>query len=199
MIQCISKINKNFLTFSAVLGVMGRGIPATAQPADIFKPYVEQIQYSLPSGWSMRLPGVLQFRKIPQEESAHLKVRVFPTKSPPGLTVSLFGCAGSPHSCLVSSFAVDARDSANAQREFQKHQQTGVSVELDNGVKVFMADGATQKPPSPFTTAMWEQDGMFYTVSFLSLERESMLNAIASMSKQPPIQPLSGDRQNLKE
>ncbi len=199
MIQCILKINKNLLTVSAVLAVMGGSIPATAQPADIFQPYLEQIQSSLPSGWSMRLPGVLQFRNIPEEEISQIKVRVFPTQSPPGLTVSLFGCAGSRHSCLIGSFAVDARDSPNAQREFQKHQQNGVSVELDNRVTVFVTDGAKQKPPSPFASAMWEQDGMFYKVSFLSLERESMLNAIASMSRQPPIQPPSSDRQNLKE
>lgn len=161
--------------------------PGLTQPAAVFQPYLGQIRQELPPDYEMRLPADVILTAGPGLEPEGLIVKVLPTASPARLTVGLFTCQRSPFPCLVGGFAVEASSSASAQRQLSQHQQQGSPIILARGVRGYLREGPSLKPTSDFSSLMWEQNGMIYTISFLAAERENILTMGRSMANQPPL------------
>lgn len=73
-------------------------------------------------------------------------------------------CSADPHPCLVGSFSVESADSANAQRELDRHQDMDAPITLAENVQGYLRKGTDLNPPSNFSSVMWEQEEMIYTI-----------------------------------
>ena len=181
-------LKRSLLALPVVLAVLSSPIKVTALPAPVLRPHVAQIRASLPSGWSMRLPDrILLSGPADQDFINQLIVQVLPSTAPPRLTVSLMSCESGPHPCLVGSFSVESGDSTNAQRELARHQSAAAPIKLGRGGRGYLLEGTKQKPSYPFSSVMWRQDGMIYTITFLAGERQNILHMAYSMANEPPI------------
>lgn len=173
---------------STTLVVGSSTLKAAAVPADIFTPHLDKISQSLPPNLVMRLPSQIRLSGPgDQDFIEQLIVKVFPSQSPPGMTVGLFTCEISPQPCLIGSFSVDRKDSESAQIELKKHQAAAAPIKLAEGVRGYFLPGESLKPASRFSSVIWEQNGLVYTVSFFAGERQNILNMAQSMATSPPI------------
>jgi len=179
---------RKFLALPIILAAIGIPVKASAVPAEIFRPHLNAIGNSVPPGWKMRLPSrILLGGPADEDFISELTVRVFPSTTPAGLTVGLFSCDSGGFPCLVGSFSVASQSSANAQREFIQHQAAAQVITLARGIKGYLLEGQKQSPPNTFSSVMWQQDGMIYTVSFLAEERQNILFMASSMANESPI------------
>lgn len=179
---------RKLLALPIALATISIPIKASAVPAEVFAPYLTEIANNVPPGWKMRLPSRIFLNEPADEDFINaLIVRVFPSTTPQGLTVSLFSCESGGFPCLVGSFSVDSQASSNAQREFQQHQAAAQKITLANGIQGYLLEGQKQSPPNTFSSVMWQQDGMIYTVSFLAQERQNILFMASSMANEAPI------------
>lgn len=160
---------------------------ASARPAALFNPYLYQIRQELPPNYEMRLPSAIILTAGPGLEPENLIVKLMPTGSPPRLTIGLFTCEQSPFPCLVGGFTVDSSTSTSAQQELSRHRLQGNPITLAQGVRGYLREGPSLKPASEFSSLMWEQGGMIYTISFLAAERENILTMGRSMANQVPL------------
>ncbi|NET56043.1 MAG: hypothetical protein F6K47_07685 [Symploca sp. SIO2E6] len=165
---------------------VGSGMRAAAGPAAVFIPHMEYIQRNLPVGLAMRLPEWIPLSEPSDIQEDQLRVRIFPSSNPQSFTVSLFTCNRSPYPCLLGSFAVDRSTSVSAQRELQRHQALGEYLTLDYNIKGYLIEGPQQNPYSDFSTFMWQQNGMIYSLSFPAIERQNILQMAISMVRQRP-------------
>jgi hypothetical protein len=173
---------------SAALVVGGSSPKAAAVPADIFRPHLDQISQTLPPNLVMRLPSQISLSGPGDQDFIdELIVKVFPSQSPPGMTVGLFTCDIGPQPCLIGSFSVESKNSESAQIELKKHQAAAAPIKLAEGVQGHFLPGSSLKPASRFSSVIWEQNGLVYTVSFFSGERQNILNMAYSMANNPPI------------
>jgi hypothetical protein len=131
----------------------------------------------------MRLPTKISLRGPSDIDESKLVVRVFPSETPVRFTVSLFTCEQSVHPCLLGSFSVDKATTASAQRDLQRHQTQGAPITLIDEVKGYLLEGPRQTPSYGFSTLMWQQEGMIYTISFPAIERETILSMAISMAR----------------
>ncbi len=169
------KLKYHWLAVPIALMIVGGTGKAFAIPDQIFLPYVDDIRSNLPLGWTMRLPSQVRLESSARIKSSDLIVKVFPSTTPSGLTVGLFTCETDPQPCLVGTFSVDEKDSANAQRDLQKHKAAATPIKLGKGLLGYLLEGPRQNPAYPFSSVMWEQDNMIYTVSFVARERQQEL------------------------
>ncbi|NER25820.1 MAG: hypothetical protein F6J96_35025 [Symploca sp. SIO1C2] len=174
------------LAMPVILSVVSSGFKASAVPAAVFIPHMEDIQRNLPVGLAMRLPDRIPLSDPSDIQEDKLVVRFFPSSNPQSFTVSLFTCARGIYPCLLGSFMVDRSTSVSAQRELQRHQDLGDYLTLDQNIKGYLIEGPEQNPYSAFSTLMWQQNGMIYSLSFPAIERQSMLQMAVSMARQRP-------------
>ena len=167
------------------LGIVSSATAVMARPASLFAPHLQQIREGLPPNTEMRLPAEVLLGGPGSVDPNSLIVRVIPTASPPRLTVGLFTCESGPYPCLVGSFAAEGVASANAQRELNRHELGAAPITLSEGVRGYLLEGSRQTPPSEFSSLMWQQNGMIYTISFLAADRENMLAMARSMATEP--------------
>lgn len=160
---------------------------ASCRPANIFNPYLTQIQNNLPLGLIMRLPSEIRFSGTSDIEESKLFVRIFSSDIPSAYTVSLFTCDRGPLPCLVGSFSAARKTSVSAIREFQRHKTGGKIVTLNKGVFGYLLEGRQQRPSYQFSSIMWEQDGMLYAVTSPIVERQNMLFMAYSMAHDTPL------------
>ncbi|PSB19393.1 hypothetical protein C7B61_13600 [filamentous cyanobacterium CCP1] len=180
-------MNRCWLALAIVLGTVGHAIEVVARPAEVFLPHLEQIRLSIPPDDVLRLPSEILLGGPGGLNPNELIVKVFPSSAPARLTISLFTCESSPFPCLVGSFTAESAGSANAQRELARHQAMDTPITLAQGVRGYLQEGPSLNPPSDFSSVMWEQEGMIYSVSFLASERQNILFMARSMAIQPPI------------
>jgi hypothetical protein len=179
---------RSLFSVSMLLAVLSSAAQVAAAPAKVFTPHLEEIQRTLPADWSMRLPTkVLLGGPADDEFIEQLIVRLFPSASPPGLTIALFSCANGPQPCLVGSFSVESLNSSIAQQEFKRHVAAAAPIRLAGEVRGYFLEGTARKPPSIFSSVMWEQNQLYYTASFLVGERENLLRMAYSMANNVPI------------
>ncbi|MDX2099474.1 MAG: hypothetical protein SFW36_16975 [Leptolyngbyaceae cyanobacterium bins.59] len=172
-----------WLSIALSVGLTTQGIAA---PAPVLMPHLQKIRTSLPFGWAIRLPSqILLGGPADPEFINQLTVKVFPSNTPAGLTVGLFTCEQSPLPCLVGSFSVDSATSENAQRELKRHIAAAAPIKLGKGGRGYLLHGPVRKPASDFSSVMWEQDGMIYTITFLAAERQNLLYMAYSMANNP--------------
>jgi hypothetical protein len=163
-------------------GVLFSSTAASAQP--IFQSYFQQIRESLPPNYEMRLPSDIILTAGPGLDANELIVKLMPTKSPPRLTIGLFTCESSPFPCLVGGISVESSASGSAQQQLNQHRLQGDPITLAPGVRGYLRDGSKLRPASEFSSLMWQQDGMIYTLSFLAAERQNILTMGRSMAMQ---------------
>ena len=192
------------LAIPVVLTVLGSPVGVLARPADVFIPYLDNIQSNLPPGLVMRLPTAIPLSGHSDIEESKLIVRVFPSEIPESFTVGLFICERGSHPCLLGSFSVDRNTSASAKRELERHQVKGDRVFLATGVEGYLIEGPRQNPFSAFSTMMWQQNDMIYTISFPAIERENIVLMGVSMASEQPLYhdvplPVPSDESNDEE
>jgi hypothetical protein len=185
---------RNLLTLPVVIAVFGGSLPAVANPAEVFTSQLPEIQQNLPLGYGIRLPEQIRLGNGSDAYGgklgnllSQLIVRVFPSNTPRGLTVGLFNCETAATPCLVGTFSVDSPDAVSTVREFSKHKTTGDVISLSKNIQGYFLDGYQQSPPLPFSSLMWQQDGLIHSVSFPAKERQNILLMGYSMVNQPPI------------
>lgn len=170
-----------------ILNILSSAVTVSARPADVFIPHLETIQQNLPPGLGMRLPADILLSGPSDIEESKLIVRVFPSESPQSFTVSLFTCDRSSHPCLLGSFAVESNQMVNAKLELERHRSIGDRVSLGNNLQGYLIEGPLQKLPYAFSTVMWQQNDMIYTISFPASERENLVLMATSMSREKPL------------
>lgn len=179
---------RGLLSASAIVVIFSHSWRVVAAPATVFTPHLEQIQRALPPDLALRLPAkILLGGPADDEFIEQLTVKLFSSTSPPGLTIGLFSCTNGPQPCLVGSFSADSRNSLVAQQEYKRHVAAAAPIRLANGVRGYLLEGTVRQPTSIFSSVMWEQDNVYYTVSFLVDERQNLLNMAASMANNNPI------------
>lgn len=183
-------MNRLGVTLAIVLGtvgIIGQAIEVSARPAAVFTPHLEQIRLGLAPNDVLRLPSEILLGGPGGLNPNDLIVKVFPSSAPARITISLFTCESGPFPCLVGSFTAERATSPNAQRELERHRTKNTPITLAQGVRGYFQEGASLHSPSEFSSVMWEQEGMIYTVSFLASERQNILFMARSMATQPPI------------
>ncbi|MDZ7957725.1 MAG: hypothetical protein RMY34_07440 [Aulosira sp. DedQUE10] len=185
---------RNLLTLPVVLAVLSSTLPATAIPSEIFISELPEIQQNLPPGYAIRLPEQIRLGNGSDAYGGKLRdllskliVRVFPSTTPRGMTVGLFSCETAATPCLVGTFSVDSPNSVTTVFEFSKHKTTGDAISLSKNLQGYFLEGNQQNPPLPFSSLMWQQDGLIHTISFPVKERQNILWMGYSMVNQPPI------------
>lgn len=184
-------IRRSLLAFALSLAIAGLPYRANARPAAIFDPYIGEIRSNLPAGWAMRLPSaILLDGPADAAFTQQLIVKVLASKAPPLLTVSLMTCETGASPCLLGSFSVDSQTSTSAQQQLARHRAAAAPISLEKGGRGYLVEGPSQRPPYPFSSVMWQQDGMIYTVTFPATERQNLLRMAYSMANSVPIQRL---------
>ena len=169
------------------LTIVGSAINVSARPAAVFLPHLERIQSSLPLGLAMRLPTAIPLSGHSDIEESQLVVRVFPSETPQRFTVGVFTCDRSSHPCLLGSFSVENETTASATRDLGRHQEKGDRISLGTNIEGYLIEGPRQNPSYQFSTIMWQQNDMIYTISFPAFERENIILMATSMARQDPL------------
>lgn len=165
--------------FSLILGFANQ-VPA--QPADVFTPHLERIQQTLPPNFKMRLPDAILLNEPADEELIEtLRVRVFASAAAPGVVVGLYTCDDPTQFCLVGTFAVTAVQSRVGQQQFAEHRAAATPITLSPTVRGYLLEGFQRSPRSGFSSVMWQQDGMLYSIRFAYPERQNILYMAKSM------------------
>lgn len=175
-----------FMLAMTFLGV-SQAVQVAARPAEVFRPHLEQIREGLPPDDMMRLPAEILLGGPGDLHPNDLILKVLPTTAPPRLTISLFTCESGPYPCLVGSFAAEPATSTSAQHELDRHQSMNAPITLADGIQGYLREGPKLTPPSEFSSVMWQQNDMIFTVSFLAFERQNILYMARSMATEPPI------------
>lgn len=170
-----------------VLTVLGSAVGVFARPAPVFMPHIDLIQSNLPSGLAMRLPSEILLGGHSDIEESKLVVRVFPSETPQRFTVGVFTCDRSSHPCLLGSFSVENETAASAKRDLGRHQEKGDRISLGTNIEGYLIEGPRQNPSYQFSTIMWQQKDMIYTISFPAFERENIILMATSMARQDPL------------
>lgn len=178
-----------WLTSLITLAILGSTWEVCARPIAASVLNLERIQSSVPVGLVMRLPTDILLSDPSDIEESKLIVRVFPSETPLSFTVSLFTCKENPYPCLVGSFSVDRSTSPSAKRELERHQTLGDRITLTPNVTGYLIEGPLQNPSYVFSTVIWQQEDMIYTISFPAIERQNILFMAASMARGKPIYP----------
>ncbi|HEY9711676.1 MAG TPA: hypothetical protein V6D48_25935, partial [Oculatellaceae cyanobacterium] len=73
------------------------------------------------------------------------------------------------------------------KRDLERHQAIGDRIPLTTNVKGYLIEGPRQNPSYAFSTMMWQQNGMIYTISFPAIERENIMLMAVSMAQAQPL------------
>ncbi len=175
------------LAVPVLLTVCTSAVGVLARPATVFMPHLERIQDNLPQGLVMRLPRDIPLSGHSDIEEDKLVIGVFPSDTPQSFTVSVFTCDRSPQPCLLGSFSVEKKTNESAEAELSRHKTKGDRISVANNVPAYLVEGPKQNPPLQFSTLMWQQNEMIYTISFPANERASMLWMATSMATEKPL------------
>lgn len=162
----------------AVMWGLGGMIPSLAQTVNphVFQPYFAQMRAVLPPSLILRLPDQVVLQQIPANTSSPAwVVRFRDATYPAQFQVSLQRCDRGPLPCLAVSFLVQQESNPSARREWQRHQTQGTAVTLTPTVRAYLWEGDRQKPPQAFSSLMWQQEGMLYTISAPAQARQDLL------------------------
>lgn len=162
---------------------------AQAAPAPVFSSHLDEIRSQIPQGLAMRLPSELLISGESDIDETKLVVRWFASGNPKRFNVSVFTCEKSPLPCLLGSFSVERADQTTGKLELQRHQQYGKPITLNSELKIkgYLLEGNQQRPAYSFSTVMWQQDNLLYTVSFPVEDRQNILFMAYAMAHEDPI------------
>ncbi len=175
----------------AGFGAIAPGFIAAAQaePASIFRPYLNEIIRSAPPGYPIRLPSQVLLGAPAHFSSDELTVKVFASQIPMSLTVGLFACepGTATHPCLVGTVTTERSNDGPAQTELSRHRLVGDRITFRPGLAGYLVDGSQQTPKAAFSSVMWQQGNVIYTVSFPAGQRQNLLDMSASMALSDPL------------
>ncbi|PSB34676.1 hypothetical protein [Stenomitos frigidus] len=161
---------------------------ALAGPARVFTPHLDRIRQNLPPNFVMRLPSqVLLSEPADEEFIQKLSVRIATSDSPPRLTVGLYSCEDDSQFCRIGTFSAVLAKTPQAQQEYQQHVAAAAPIQLTKTIRGYLLMGTAKYPASAFSSIMWQQDDMLYTVSFANPERQNMLYMAVYMANEVPI------------
>lgn len=164
------------------------GAIAVAQPANIFVRHLDRIRQNLPPKFVMRLPSQVLLNEPADDAFIQtLTVRIATADSPPRFTVGLYSCEDDSLFCRIGTFSAASAQSIQAQQEYQQHIAAAAPIQLTKTIHGYVLLGSAKQPPSAFSSIMWLQDGMFYTISFSNPERQNMLYMAVYMANNDPI------------
>jgi hemolysin activation/secretion protein len=164
-------------------------IEETARTNAIFTPHLDRIRQSLPAQWVMRLPAQMSLNQVPQSTLNASQVEVVQSTAPPKVIVNLVTCQTGSADCLLASFSAESSTSAIAQQALKQHQLAASPITLVSGIQGYLWEGWRHQQPR--SSVMWVQDGMIYTVSFPTQERQNLLYAAVYMANAQPISALA--------
>lgn len=151
------------------------------EPADMFKPIVDEIQEQLPSGLSMRLPSYIPASDVPMYP--------FVTTDETGLKVNIGikpDCASSknPNSCIIGAIAAVP---PKAVKSWPPQGDNRQRVNLDNGIRGFFFTRG--KGDAKVSFVAWEQDKQKFGIVALSAvaSQKELLDIAKSMTGEKPI------------
>ena len=101
-------------------------LPAQAEPAAVFAPYLSQLLEKAPAMTQIRLPSAVFSGDGTEQKD--WTVNVFPSRSLSLLSISLSRCQQGEAPCLVGTITMEPQTSPNGQREFQRHQAGFTSI-----------------------------------------------------------------------
>ncbi|XHX80494.1 MAG: hypothetical protein RBJ76_11355 [Stenomitos frigidus ULC029] len=163
-------------------------LSAIAAPAKVFAPHLDRIRQNLPPNVVMRLPSQILLGYPADDDFIQtLTVRIITSDSPPRLTVGLFSCEDDSLFCRIGTFSVAQAATAQARQDYQQHIAAAAPIQLARTIRGYLLMGTAKQPPSAFSSVMWQQDGMFYTVSLANPERQNMLYMAVYMANSAPI------------
>ena len=173
----------------AVVGcACSAGSIAVAAPANVFTPHLDRIRQNLPPNVIMRLPSRITLSEPADDEFIQtLKVRITTADSPPRITVGLFTCDDDSQFCRIGTFSAASVATVQAQQDYQQHVAAAAPIQLTKAIRGYLLMGTAKQPPSAFSSLMWQQDGMIYTISFANPERQNMLYMAVYMANDAPI------------
>lgn len=164
------------------------GAIAIANPASVFVQHLDRIRQNLPPKFVMRLPSQVLLNEPADDAFIQtLTVRLTTADSPPRFTVGLYSCEDDSLFCRIGTFSAANAQSAQAQQEYQQHIAAAAPIQLTKTIHGYVLMGSVKQPPSAFSSVMWLQDGMFYTISFANPERQNMLYMAVYMANNDPI------------
>lgn len=166
-------------------------LPAQAEPAAVFAPYLSQLLEKAPGAIQIRLPSAIFSGD--GTEPKEWTVNVVPSRSLSLLSISLSHCQQGAAPCLVGTITMEPQTSPNGQREFQRHQAGFTPITLAPNVQGYFLEGTRQQPPISFSSVMWQQDTTFYNVTFPAQERQNLLFTAHSMAVSLPLLSASPD------
>jgi hypothetical protein len=187
-----SQLKKSLLSGAIFLYTLVNCSASLAGTADIFLPYVDSIANELPTGLTFRLPSYFEVMQHSDLNPEQLIIRRFPSDYPLKYNLSVFTCQEGIFTCLLASFSVERADSPEAFNELLRYSRQGDPITLNSDyqgylIRGYFMDGTKQNPSQPFSSIMWQQDYMIYTVSLPALERQSLLYIAFSMAQEAPI------------
>ncbi|MBD2137777.1 ShlB/FhaC/HecB family hemolysin secretion/activation protein [Anabaena sp. FACHB-1237] len=157
----------------------------------IFIPYMEQIKTQLSPGLLFRLPSQFPDLKNSAATPGNYRVKVSASLVNPGMTVSIFNCNLDSQACLLGSFSVNSPKSLGTKEELTEHKNNGEQVNINHKIRGYLINGQKQKPPSEFSSIMWEQDGLISRVRIREQNNdeksENILTIATSMATATPI------------
>lgn len=151
--------------------------------SELFQPVIDRLRQQLQSGQMMRLPEKIWLTE-PQNT---YKVRIVEDTDTQGWTVQLLRCEADFDDCFIGSFSTSAPQAAPTKAAFRAHQAASAPITLAPGIQGYFLAGESQSPSQAFSSAMWQQDGRFYTIRFPNAERQNLLYMAASMAQGVPI------------
>lgn len=186
--QCIKHLLQSIAVTALWWSFADGSTVAVAAPANVFTPHLDRIRQNLPSNVLMRLPSQILLSYPADDEFIQtLVVRITTSDSPPRLTVGLFNCEDDSQFCRIGTFSVANATIVQAQQDYQQHVAAAAPLQLTKTIRGYLLMGTAKQPPSAFSSIMWQQDGMFYTVSLANPERQNMLYMAVYMANETPL------------
>lgn len=158
---------------------------ALAQPDPLFFPHINDVIVSAPPGFPIRLPA--EIKTVGGNDPSDLNIQVFSSATPTTVNIGLFSCDSGTAPCYAGSIAIDRSNAVHAQAELQRHKQTGDRLTFRPGLVGYLVDGINKRASERFTSVMWQQENVIYTISFPAGDRQAVIDMAGSMATNAPI------------
>lgn len=189
----MSIASRRSLGRSLVLGCLAMGTAvvswgqrsAMAQPDPLFFPHINDVIVSAPPGFPIRLPA--EIKPVGGNDPSELNIQVFSSATPTTVNVGLFSCDSGTAPCYAGSISIDRSSAVHARAELNRHKQTGDRLTFRPGLVGYLVDGVNKRASERFTSVMWQQENVIYTVSFPAGDRQAVIDMAGSMAINEPI------------
>jgi hypothetical protein len=175
-----------------LVSAFGQARIAIAKPAPVFMPHLNRIRQTLPPRFVLRLPAdILLSDPADEDFISELKVRVYASDQAPGIIIALYSCEDLAQFCLVGMVSVTSYWSPVVRKQYAHYQAIAAPVTLAPALRGYLLEGSAKLPTSAFSTLIWQQEDMVYSLTFAQPERRNLLFMAQSMASQDTITSLN--------